>query len=431
MTNPPPAATAAVPATIARRVGAYVIDVAIAFGISLVLVGVCAAIIFAIGPAWTQTALALTGLLMYVGIGFAALAWGLVYTAMQGVRGSIGQRLVGIRLADAATGAPIGFWRALVRNIVFGLAGSIVVGYFSPLFDSSARRQGWHDKVASAVVVDRDEAEAHAAAATAVASVGAPVQRLASPVGAPTPARGFAAQPHAPAGGSSSAPTGHVLTGAAAAQAAPVYSGAVPPRPPLPPRPPVPAPQAAPAAKAAPAAQAAPAPQAAPAVVVPSTGMIAHVPGITGDRPRADAASDSTSGDELDATLAARPNRTSTLAVPRPALDPDARAIAVLTWDDGGRMAVYGRTLYGRNPAAEPGAVSVAVRDETLSLSKTHFEIGCDDAGAWIVDRHSTNGTVLVRDGMRHPLLPGQQTNLRPGDRLEFGDRSATVSEPS
>jgi len=409
MTNPPPAATAAAPATIARRVGACVIDVAIALGISLVLVGVCAAIIFTVGPSWTQTALALAGLLMYVGIAFAALAWGLVYTAMQGVRGSIGQRLVGIRLADAATGAPIGFWRALLRNIVFGLAGSIVVGYFSPLFDSSGRRQGWHDKVASALFVDRDSA----ATLTATPPAGVPIQHLASPAGAPT---------------------GPVRTGSAPAQAAaPAYSGAVPPRPPLPPRPPVPTLRAAPAPQAATAPEAAPTPQAAPAVAVASTGMIAHVPGITGDRLRTDAASVSSGdgGDDLDATLAASPNRRSTLAVPRPALDPDARAIAVLTWDDGGRMAVYGRTLYGRNPAAEPGAVSVAVRDETLSLSKTHFEIGCDDAGAWIVDRHSTNGTILVRDGMRHPLLPGQQTNLRPGDRLEFGDRSATVSEPS
>ncbi|MCW3492803.1 FHA domain-containing protein [Microbacterium sp. SSM24] len=101
--------------------------------------------------------------------------------------------------------------------------------------------------------------------------------------------------------------------------------------------------------------------------------------------------------------------------------------LAVLTWDDGSRMAVYGRTLYGRNPAAESGTSSVPVRDETLSLSKTHFEIGGDATGAWIADRSSTNGTVLVRDGGRHPLVAGLPTMLRAGDRLELGDRTAVV----
>lgn len=412
MTNPPPAATAAVPATIGRRVGAYVIDVAIASGIALVFIGVCAAIVFAVGPAWTQTDLALTVLLMYTALGFALLAWGLVHTAMQGVRGSIGQRMVGIRLADAATGGPIGFWRALLRNIVFSLAGSIVVGYFSPLFDSSGRHQGWHDKVASALVVDRAATEAPGTTPTPAPPTRVPDPRT-PPAGAPAmPAGGSAGIAQAPAFGgpgspSFSAATGPVLTGAAAAPAAaPAYAGAaIPPRPPLPPA------------------------QAAPAVAAPATGIIAHVPGITGDRPAWGGASVSAIvDDDLDSTLVA-PSRSASVAA-RPALDPDARAIAVLTWDDGGRMAVYGRTLYGRNPAAEEGAVSVAVRDETLSLSKTHFEIGCDDSGAWIVDRHSTNGTILVRDGMRHPLLPGRQTNVRPGDRLEFGDRSATVSRP-
>ncbi|SDG43082.1 FHA domain-containing protein [Microbacterium pygmaeum] len=101
---------------------------------------------------------------------------------------------------------------------------------------------------------------------------------------------------------------------------------------------------------------------------------------------------------------------------------------AVLTWDDGTRIAVYVRTVFGRDPATEPGTVRVVVRDETLSLSKTHFEVGSDDAGVFIVDRYSKNGSVLVRDGIRHRLIAGAQTSLRPGDRLEFGDRSVMVS---
>lgn len=132
--------------------------------------------------------------------------------------------------------------------------------------------------------------------------------------------------------------------------------------------------------------------------------------------------------DDIDSTRTA-------ITVPPPAqraaLFADAPVIAVLTWDDGTRMAVYGRTLYGRNPAVEAGIVSVPVRDETLSLSKTHFEIGGDVSGAWIADRHSTNGTVLVRDGGRHPLVAGMPTSLRAGDRLELGDRTAIVGTAS
>ncbi|MFT4221022.1 MAG: FHA domain-containing protein [Microbacterium sp.] len=104
---------------------------------------------------------------------------------------------------------------------------------------------------------------------------------------------------------------------------------------------------------------------------------------------------------------------------------------AVLSWDDSTRVAVYGRTLFGRNPAAEHGAVCVPVRDETLSLSKTHFEIDADDTAVWVVDRHSTNGTALVRDGVRTLLPAGERAILRVGDRLEFGDRAATVGRVS
>jgi hypothetical protein len=103
------------------------------------------------------------------------------------------------------------------------------------------------------------------------------------------------------------------------------------------------------------------------------------------------------------------------------------RALAQLVWDDGTRMAVYGPTLFGRNPARAEGVAVVPVRDETLSLSKTHFEIGGDADGAWVRDLHSTNGTAIVRAGMRERLAPDARTPLRAGDRIEFGDRGALV----
>ncbi len=102
--------------------------------------------------------------------------------------------------------------------------------------------------------------------------------------------------------------------------------------------------------------------------------------------------------------------------------------VAVLTWDTGEQVAVYGRTVFGRDPFGGPCA-TVVVRDETLSLSKTHFEVGGDERGAWLTDRWSRNGTTVLRDGHRLPVRPGERVPVRSGDVLELGDRRATVSE--
>ena len=96
-------------------------------------------------------------------------------------------------------------------------------------------------------------------------------------------------------------------------------------------------------------------------------------------------------------------------------------------WDDGARATVSGRTLFGRNPAAEAGAAVVVVRDETLSLSKTHFEAAAESAGGWVMDRHSTNGMTIVRDGVRIACPPGERVRIRLGDAIEIGDRIVTV----
>lgn len=101
---------------------------------------------------------------------------------------------------------------------------------------------------------------------------------------------------------------------------------------------------------------------------------------------------------------------------------------ALLTWDDGTRTAVYVRTVFGRDPLREPGTEAVVVRDETLTLSRTHFElVPLAEGGLSIVDRASTNGVVVTRglDGLT--VIPGVATLLRSGDRLEMGDRSVVI----
>jgi uncharacterized RDD family membrane protein YckC len=444
--------------TIGRRVGAFAIDIALAYLVVAVIVGIVAGVTVALARALQPGELAAVMLFAWSGTILLLLGWWLVYSGMQGGHGSIGQRLLGLRLADAGSGEPIGFWRAVWRNIVFGLAGSIVVGYFTPLFDASARRQGWHDMASGAVVVDVRAARAAGSAASrrpagAPAAAGMPrPARPAPPLPVLAPASPLLDRPAtaSPAWPSATASATPAWPSAAAAPAWPPAAADRPAAPPLSTahQPTGPVADLSWLFRGEQGAPAEPTPRAEPVDAFPSVTMPFPAatttepfgaavprglsPAVTTDVHPAPQPAVAASGttvlawepadDDVDATRAAVPPPAQ-----RAALYAEAPVIAVLTWDDGTRMAVYGRTLYGRNPASEQGAVAIAVRDETLSLSKTHFEIGGDAAGAWIVDRHSTNGTTLVRDGSRIPLVPGLPTSLRAGDSLELGDRRVTV----
>ncbi|MFS0732149.1 RDD family protein [Microbacterium sp. 1P10UB] len=417
-------------APISRRAIGYLIDAVIAAGLAIVLYGIVVVMATVAGADGMLGAL-------LVGMPVASallLAWFLVYTFMQSRSGSIGMRAQGLRLVRARDEAPLGFGRALLRNLVFGLACSIVVGYFTPLFDGSARFQGWHDRAAGALMTD--------ARATGPGSV--PARRgKAAPVTPVAPAASAAA---------SSAP-------AAGTPAAPAPGRAAPAVPPLPPRTPV--------AEPRPASPVPPRPStAAPDGAEP---LIAFVPGITQDpapratppvAPATPAASGTAvpqhplgrGGDiaELDATVVGQrvaaeappaPAAPAASAPEVPAPPASAREVEpiedtrisipghrlVFTWDDGTRVSVSRLTVFGRNPAPQEGAVIVPVRDETLSLSKTHFEAAAETSGGWIMDRHSTNGMTLVRDGQRIACPAGQRVPVRLGDAIEIGDRIVTI----
>ena len=43
------------------------------------------------------------------------------------------------------------------------------------------------------------------------------------------------------------------------------------------------------------------------------------------------------------------------------------------------------------------------------------------------MDRHSTNGTVIMRGGHRIVCAPGEQVRVRLGDAIEIGDRIVTI----
>ncbi len=435
-------------APISRRAVAYVIDALIAGGLGVVLGGgLLVAASLAGGLEGTLTTLMIGGPI----VSLVLLAWFVVYTLMQAGNGSIGMRAQGLRLASAVDGTPLGFGRALLRNVIFGLAGAIVVGYFSPLFDGSGRFQGWHDKVGNALMLDA-RVEAPTDSVTPATPSGVPTS-LAS--AAPAAAFATSAAPVVPGLPHPAPRTGGPFAPPAAAPA----TGFGQPTPPAP----VASSGSAPVASA----PAAPAPAALAAPIPDAGDLIAFVPGITQDSaparvapapeqtPPAPAAPAPVPPAPVSpapeppapAAPAAAPAAPAAPAVPGPASPPAPAATAfdaeepdiedtrisipghrlVFTWDDGTRVSVSRRTIFGRNPGPEDGAIIVSVRDETLSLSKTHFEAAAEVSGGWVLDRHSTNGMTIVREGQRIACPAGQRVPVRLGDAIEIGDRIVTI----
>jgi hypothetical protein len=102
-----------------------------------------------------------------------------------------------------------------------------------------------------------------------------------------------------------------------------------------------------------------------------------------------------------------------------------------VTFDTGESFVVAGLALVGRGPEPKPGEqVShlVALGSTDMSLSKTHAQFQVVPDGTLVVmDRGSTNGTVLIRQGAARSLGARRPTTLMHGDRVRFGDREMQV----
>lgn len=449
-------------APIKRRVIAYIIDALIAGVLPVVATVVMASLMVGALQSPEAAAGALASVAVAAGVfGLLILGWFVVYTFMQTGKGSIGMRAQRIRLAGATDLAPLSFWRALLRNVVFSITGSFVVGLFSPLFDGSGRYQGWHDKVAGAVMLD-----AAAVPSAASAPAPAPAEQPAPPaLPNPLATGGYTGQPTPPA------PPAPFAFPQPTRDAPPLPDG-FPDETIVAPRPASPAAPVLPSAPAHPVSPAAPVPDASAAASdetiaapparqqLPGDPLISFVPGVTQPGPAPAPATPAPAAPApaapapampapaMPAPQEAAPEAPAAPAAERtpPAPSGAAQASAhdfdddlestrisvpghrlVFTWDDGQRVSVSTRTVFGRNPEQEPGTVVVSVRDETLSLSKTHFEAGSEPTGGWVMDRHSTNGLTIVRDGTRIACPPGQRVPVRLGDALEIGDRIVTI----
>lgn len=322
---------------------------------------------------------AIVGILLYL-VALAVAVYNQIVRI--GQRGqSLGKQLLGIRVTDQDTGAPIGIGRAFGRDFVFGLLFAAcwipgIVNIFVTAKDS--RRQGWHDKVAGSVVVPAVASETVGAQPEPAAQPAPSTPSLAT--GAPSPSPSPA--PYAPA----APPTAPAP--AAGEEHPPPAAETIMARP-------APVPDAA-------------APTSPPPIIGPPPGVAPPPPSPEPEQPAAAPADDGASGDDVGSGW-------------------------TLTTAAGERLVVEGLVLVGRDP--DPSLVAEAevwvLDDPDLSVSKTHALLGLEDGTAWVEDWHSTNGVALVRGVAELELEPHARTPLRDGDVIEFGAFKVSVERRS
>jgi uncharacterized RDD family membrane protein YckC len=302
----------------------------------------------------------------------AALLVGLGFALLLGARGtSPGKAALGLRVVRHDTGNPVGVGPAVLRSLVLGVAALPTFGLgvatlaWTAVMDRGRQRRGWHDHLAHSIVVDVRPVEV---LPEVVEAVPRQIVNLTAMRLVPTPQPVAVATPPRPA-----APPGTPVV----------------PAPPLEPGPP---PVAAPVAPPPTRAQGAPSTSAPPA--------------------------------------------TAGRTVVRDGRDDTAGRRVLARWrvsfDSGESFLVEGLALVGRRPEPRPGEPVrhlVPLRSGDMSLSKTHAQFQVAPDGVLVVmDRGSTNGSILIRRGVSRELAAGRPATLLDGDRIRFGDREMQVS---
>jgi len=425
------------PARVGQRVLATFCEIAVGIVLLLpLLVGALPALVAA--AADPQRLVADRGDLVLVAIcaaasSFLVTAFVVVQLVLHGRLGlTLGKLVAGVRSVNVRTLERPGFWRgAVVRYLVMWasflvpLIGPVLVIACSPLWDPERRGRGWPDLAGATWFVDArgglnpyDAKRMRIARKAASFDVQDAVPVLPSLA---TPSDPAVVSPAAfPIARSTAGVLGAPPTGQSAASTAP--GAAVPPAASVPPTASVPPAVAVPPAGSVHRAPP-PAPRAAEAPPVSYPGP-AHAPVVAAAEawappmiapppPTSDRPADAPAGSARPASL--------------------ARPAAVLVLDTGERIPVAaGRgVLIGRAPArgnGEDDLDAVAIADHTMSVSKTHILVRSTPGGLEVADRHSTNGSAVVRDGRQHELVPDRPTPVHDGDDIRFGDRRARVT---
>lgn len=308
-----------------------------------------------------------------VGAGVMALGW-LVMAVVVGVSGNTpGKAMVGLRVVHHGTGTPIGVGRSLLRSVVLALASvpTFALGLatlaWTAVEDRGRQRRGWHDHVAHSVVVDVRPMDAF------VDEVDEGPRHVVN------------------------------LTAMRLIPAPPV-------EPPAPPR----------RVNPEHSTRRTPVPQ--QAHPVPPPPMPRHAaPVSVQQQPSAPPSVRPTRPPEEDGRTAVRVVPGAVPAGPR----------WRVTFDNGESFVVEGLALVGRRPEPRSGEQVhhlVPLNSADMSVSKTHAQFGPASDGVLVVmDRGSTNGSVLIRQGVSRPLTAGKPATLVDGDTVSFGDRQMSV----
>jgi uncharacterized RDD family membrane protein YckC len=282
-----------------------------------------------------------------------------------------GKAMVGLRVLSAEDARPIGVKLALWRTFILGVATLPTIGFgaaalaWTAMMDPSGWRRGWHDMRSRSLVVD-----VRPAPEVEETEVEAPRQVV-------------------------------NLTAMRLVPASPTPPRRIPTRGPRPPAPPPP-----------------PEPPPAP-TVTPRQGL---------GWPLVGEAPEGSGPAEPPPPPPPPPQPDGTRPRPTEAAGPARWQVA---FDTGEQFEVAGLTLVGRRPEPRPGEPvkrMVTLPSDDMSLSKTHAQFQVVPDGALVVmDRGSTNGSILVRAGISKRLAGGKPATLRDGDRVRFGDREMTV----
>jgi uncharacterized RDD family membrane protein YckC len=360
-------------AQLERRFVAFAVDRLLAWGL-LAAVGVGTAL-FVSDDVWTVVGAVAVAMV---------LVW-LVLAIVLGVSGtSPGKAMTGLRVVHHGTGTPIGVGPALLRSFVLGASGLPTFGIgvatlaWTAVEDRGRQRRGWHDHLTDTVVVDvrpvaevaddgADDGPRHIVNLTAMRLVPAPPVEVVK-----TPERSEHSVRRQPLPAELAQPP--------AAVPAPPHA------------PPHQAPQQAAQQSMQPWPQ-----QPSPAAPPPQWQQL--------------------------------PQRQQ----PAPTRTP---ATSAARWrvhfDNGESFVIAGLALVGRRPEARSGesvAHLIPLASADMSVSKTHAQFGpASDGTIVVMDRGSTNGTVLVRQGVSRQLAPGKPAALVDGDKVVYGDREMTIS---
>jgi uncharacterized RDD family membrane protein YckC len=384
-------------AQLERRFVAFAVDRLLAWSL-LAAVGV-GTVLFVSDDVWTVVG---------VVAGAMVLLW-LVLAIVLGVSGtSPGKAMAGLRVVHHGTGTPIGVGPALLRSFVLGATGLPTFGIgvatlaWTAVEDRGRQRRGWHDHLTHTVVVDVrpvaevadtgvDDGPRHIVNLTAMRLIPAPPVEVVK-----TPER-----------------SEHSVR-----------------------RQPLPADLAPPPPAAAPSAPHPAAPQPAPQQAPRQAPMPTPAPAPIGGTAHAQQPQPAQPWPQPPQQQPGQPWPAQQRAPHQQPAPTRAAAAAPARWrvhfDNGESFVIAGLALVGRRPEARSGenvAHLIPLSSADMSVSKTHAQFGpASDGTIVVMDRGSTNGTVLVRQGVSRQLAPGKPAALVDGDKVVYGDREMTIS---